>query len=212
MAATRNQYFLPLTIEFNEASFFVLLPNVASMDGYPRELYAGVVRRVEAVEGRTIFTVKEFLKLPDVESDVKKFLVGRVPPMGNRVLEIWSSSAENDALGISFASAVQKASKDSSARRQARLAKAPRLPSRVAVTTEIFVRNPDVVAEVLYQANGVCGRCEKPAPFAKKRGGSPYLEVHHKVQLAVDGEDTVENAIALCPNCHRELHHGQSES
>ena len=189
-------------------AFFVLLPNVASKDGYPRELYAGVVRRVKPVKDRTVFTVKKFLKLLDVESEVKKFLGGRVPPMGNRVLQIWSSYAENDDLGEKFAWAVRKSTKDSSARRRSRLARAPRLPSRVAVMTEVFVRNPDVVAEVLDQANGVCSRCKNCAPFTKKRDGSPYLEVHHKVQLADDGEDTVENAIALCPNCHRELHHG----
>jgi 5-methylcytosine-specific restriction protein A len=34
------------------------------------------------------------------------------------------------------------------------------------------------------------------------------LEVHHKKQLSEGGEDTVENAIALCPNCHREAHYG----
>jgi 5-methylcytosine-specific restriction enzyme A len=26
--------------------------------------------------------------------------------------------------------------------------------------------------------------------------------------LADDGPDIVENAVALCPNCHRRLHHG----
>lgn len=50
------------------------------------------------------------------------------------------------------------------------------------------------------------GRCNSEAPFIRRTNGSPYLEVHHKTPLAEDGEDTVENAIALCPNCHRELH------
>jgi 5-methylcytosine-specific restriction protein A len=38
------------------------------------------------------------------------------------------------------------------------------------------------------------------------------LEVHHKTPLSARGEDTVENAIALCANCHRELHYGASAS
>ncbi|WP_256325004.1 HNH endonuclease signature motif containing protein [Nitrosomonas sp. Nm132] len=42
----------------------------------------------------------------------------------------------------------------------------------------------------------------------RKHDGSPYLEVHHKIPLAFGGEDTVVNAIALCPNCHREAHYG----
>ncbi|WP_196607201.1 HNH endonuclease [Pectinatus frisingensis] len=33
-----------------------------------------------------------------------------------------------------------------------------------------------------------------------------YLEVHHVIPLSKDVDDTADNAIALCPNCHRELH------
>ena len=35
-----------------------------------------------------------------------------------------------------------------------------------------------------------------------------YLEIHHVKRLADDGSDRITNAIALCPNCHREFHHG----
>ena len=65
-----------------------------------------------------------------------------------------------------------------------------------------------MVVEVLGRADGSCERCKRSAPFTRKKDGTPYLEVHHIVQLANDGEDTVENALALCPNCHRELHYG----
>jgi 5-methylcytosine-specific restriction protein A len=73
---------------------------------------------------------------------------------------------------------------------------------------EVFARNPDVVAEVLERAGGRCEYCGCPAPFTKRSNGMPYLEVHHKIQLAHDGEDTVSNAVALCPNCHRKAHYG----
>lgn len=46
----------------------------------------------------------------------------------------------------------------------------------------------------------------KKAPFLRKKDNSPYLEVHHIITLANGVDDTVENAIAVCPNCHRELH------
>lgn len=65
--------------------------------------------------------------------------------------------------------------------------------------------NPDVVAEVLIRAKG---KCEKQAPFNGVSDGTLYLEVHHKIWLAKEGEDTIENAIAVWPNCHRELHFG----
>jgi 5-methylcytosine-specific restriction protein A len=70
-----------------------------------------------------------------------------------------------------------------------------------------YQRNPDVVAAVLERANGHCERCRNPAPFLRS-DGTPYLEVHHSIGLADGGPDTVANALALCPNCHRELHYG----
>ncbi len=95
--------------------------------------------------------------------------------------------------------------------RQARLERlknAQVFPSQHQTQVTVFERNPDVIAEVLYQANGKCQRCGADAPFKKRTNGQPYLEVHHKIPLMEDGPDNVENAIALCPNCHREMHHG----
>ncbi len=78
-------------------------------------------------------------------------------------------------------------------------------PRRVLVTQ--FQRDAAVKAWVLQQAAGICECCEKPAPF-KGTDGLPYLESHYVRQLAEGGADTVSNAVALCPNCHREIHYG----
>lgn len=90
-----------------------------------------------------------------------------------------------------------------------------RLAKRISVTPDsyetivrVFKRNADVIAEALILANGICGKCLKPAPFKRFSNGTPYLEVHHIKWLADGGEDTVANTIALCPNCHREMHYG----
>jgi 5-methylcytosine-specific restriction protein A len=32
------------------------------------------------------------------------------------------------------------------------------------------------------------------------------LEVHHIQWLSNDGDDTIDNIVALCPNCHRKMH------
>ncbi len=96
--------------------------------------------------------------------------------------------------------------------RRARLEKARREPRLRWVTALVFERNPDVVAEVLARAEGICERCRSPAPFRRLSDGSPYLEVHHRVQLAHGGDDTVANAEALCPNCHRRSHYGQLDA
>ena len=96
--------------------------------------------------------------------------------------------------------------------RKRRLRRASKKPEKLVVMTEVFARNADVVAEVLARAGGLCKRCGRAAPFIRARNDEPYLEVHHKIQLAHGGDDTVENACALCPNCHRELHHGKADT
>lgn len=99
--------------------------------------------------------------------------------------------------------------KDGDETRRRRLDVAPVYPEAVLVAARVFRRNADVIAEVLVQAAGVCQGCGREAPF-KRPDGTPYLEVHHRQPLAEGGADTVENAIALCPNCHRERHYGAS--
>jgi hypothetical protein len=93
-------------------------------------------------------------------------------------------------------------------------ASAPRPPAGVleprtaeATVTQVL-RNADVKAWVISQAEGRCECCGFEAPFSFP-DGRPYLEVHHIVRLADRGPDTIDNAVALCPNCHRELHYGQ---
>jgi hypothetical protein len=106
-----------------------------------------------------------------------------------------------------FEMAVREALQMSSAKRRERLASAPRLPQQTVVTTTVFVRNQYVAAEVLSRAGGRCEVWSEPAPFLRRVDGSPYLEVHHRKPLAAGGEDVVENAVAVCPNCHRAAHY-----
>lgn len=80
-------------------------------------------------------------------------------------------------------------------------------PARQVRSTEQFVRDATVVAYVLKAAGGDCECCSQPAPFTKPNG-MPYLEVHHVKRLASGGSDKISNAVAVCPNCHRRLHHG----
>ncbi|GIC76001.1 HNH endonuclease [Moritella sp. F3] len=93
-------------------------------------------------------------------------------------------------------------------KRRERLRKADKKPRKLTVTVTVYDRNPDVVAEVLLRAEGVCECCDSNAPFLRKSNKSHYLEVHHITPLSECGEDSVENSEALCPNCHREKHFG----
>ena len=71
-----------------------------------------------------------------------------------------------------------------------------------------YVRDPKVVAYVLRHSKGKCFDCKERGPFISRATGLPYLEVHHIQTLKEGGADIVENAVALCPNCHRKRHHG----
>ncbi len=90
------------------------------------------------------------------------------------------------------------------------LNKSSRKPKQTTVKQVVFQRNPFVVAEALFRANGYCEKCKKSAPFFRDNDKTPYLEVHHIVTLAEGGDDTIENVIALCPNCHRQAHYGKT--
>lgn len=113
-------------------------------------------------------------------------------------------------LHADFERAVATARSDTAEARRRRLAQAPRRPATITVTAEVFLRNHDVVAEVLERANGRCEICQREAPFISRKG-IPYLEVHHVVQLADGGDDTTTNAVAACPNCHRRAHYGRAD-
>lgn len=75
---------------------------------------------------------------------------------------------------------------------------------------EVFERNPYVVAAALKKSKGRCGCCGNEG--FEREDGSVYLEVHHVKRLADGGADKLENAAAVCPNCHRELHHGTKKA
>jgi 5-methylcytosine-specific restriction protein A len=81
-----------------------------------------------------------------------------------------------------------------------------RNPQRKFTETSVFVRDPAIVAEVLNLAEGICECCNLPGPF-QTSDGRMYLEVHHVRFLAQGGPDTLCNAVGVCPNCHRALHH-----
>ncbi len=69
-------------------------------------------------------------------------------------------------------------------------------------------RSEAVRAYVLARAAGVCEASDAPAPF-RRGDGTPYLEPHHIRQLSDDGPDHPAWVGAVCPACHREIHHGE---
>tara|TARA_B110000263_G_C15279470_1_gene497605 strand:+ start:415 stop:1164 length:750 start_codon:yes stop_codon:yes gene_type:complete len=85
-------------------------------------------------------------------------------------------------------------------------------PKSKIVKTVSYERDPKVVAWILKIAKGICEACNRIAPFIKDTDGQEYLEVHHVKRLADGGKDTINNAVALCPNCHKESHFGKNKA
>lgn len=125
-------------------------------------------------------------------------------------------TAQGEARGWSAEKAEPTADPDELAAAASELLKRPPSPvppagqttpaKTAAPPSERFLRSPQIVAWVLRDAAGMCECCGSPAPF-KRANGEPYLEVHHVRRLADGGTDTVQNAVAVCPNCHRLLHY-----
>jgi 5-methylcytosine-specific restriction protein A len=72
----------------------------------------------------------------------------------------------------------------------------------------LYRRSDSVKDYVLLRAEGVCESCREPAPF-KRRDGTPYLEPHHTTRVSDGGLDHPLFVGAVCPTCHREIHHGE---
>lgn len=68
-----------------------------------------------------------------------------------------------------------------------------------------FQRNQAIIELAKHIAQGVCQLCKENAPFCDNQG-KPFLETHHIEWLSNGGSDTIDNVIALCPNCHRKMH------
>jgi len=82
---------------------------------------------------------------------------------------------------------------------------ATKKPKKKKIKSDVFERNPYISELAKRRAKGKCQLCLSSAPFLTKLG-RPYLESHHVVWLANGGEDTIENTVALCPNCHKKMH------
>jgi 5-methylcytosine-specific restriction protein A len=80
----------------------------------------------------------------------------------------------------------------------------------VRVASRIYIARSQAVKNyALARAKGRCERCGRPAPFSTA-AGTPFLEVHHILRLADAGPDRIDAVAAVCPNCHREAHHGMN--
>lgn len=60
----------------------------------------------------------------------------------------------------------------------------------------------------LVRSEGICEACEQFAPFHTTKD-EPFLEVHHLTRLSDGGLDHPKHVAAICPNCHKRVHHSK---
>lgn len=77
---------------------------------------------------------------------------------------------------------------------------------RRPVSGMAFVRDPALRAKALQRAKGLCEYCGTRG--FRMENGTVFLETHHVVPLGEGGIDAESNIAAICPNHHREAHHG----
>ena len=73
------------------------------------------------------------------------------------------------------------------------------------VISHSYDRSHYISLYVKILSKGVCELCNNRAPF-NDSDGFPYLEGHHVKWMSKEGEDDINNVVALCPNCHRKMH------
>jgi 5-methylcytosine-specific restriction protein A len=94
--------------------------------------------------------------------------------------------------------------------RAAAIAASRELPEEGLNSKRTYFKRSAIVRDyVLARAKGICESCKNPAPF-RRRDGRPYLEPHHTHRLADGGPDHPNWVAAICPACHREIHHGEN--
>ena len=77
-------------------------------------------------------------------------------------------------------------------------------------------RDAKVAARALHLSKFKCAFDESHVSFTSKVTGEQYLEVHHLVPMKYQGKfevslDRESQLLALCPTCHRQIHHGTDE-
>lgn len=139
-------------------------------------------------------------RLPDTNGEMREAIRFELEPAGGSTIELDESLDE-----LTEAELYERAQKAATAGSSEGVTTSSGNSSRTTYTRS------DVVKRFARRvADGVCRGCGREAPFVDENG-EPFLEVHHLNRLSDGGPDDPDNVIALCPNCHRRVHHGQDK-
>ncbi len=95
---------------------------------------------------------------------------------------------------------------------QSKLARQP-----VSSTTGQYPRSALVAELAVKKAHYSCEVDATHQSFISASSGKPFVEVHHLMPMGKQGGfnislDQEANVIALCPNCHRAIHHANADT
>jgi 5-methylcytosine-specific restriction protein A len=80
-----------------------------------------------------------------------------------------------------------------------------------------FVRNPALAIKRFELAGYQCEADPAHRLFTSRASGQPFLEAHHLIPVALHSHfkgqslDVIDNIFAMCPMCHRAVHHAQCD-
>jgi len=176
--------------------------------------------------GRATYLAHHYEDRPDRNGDLRKAIIFELtletePPSS---MSPASSASSASGLGTSSAapaipplsaspsapSALQRGlwAQPLSQLRQTALLPPPLRATPKERRTNAYVRSEAVRVYVRRRAGGSCEGCGSAAPFVNRKN-RPYLEPHHVRRVSDGGPDHPRFVIALCPNCHRLVHHGK---
>jgi 5-methylcytosine-specific restriction enzyme A len=173
----------------------------SDINGVEVHLFEVEIEKEYIYQGRVVLSEKPYTEIqPDADGkdrDVVVFplMLSRATPLpfNHEIFEQSQKARERKARKLSLDELREKASRSHQ-----------RAGERKVQSIQ-YERDPYVALFTKRRANGFCDLCLKEAPFIDKNG-LPYLESHHIDWLSRGGSDSIENTVALCPNCHRKMH------
>jgi 5-methylcytosine-specific restriction enzyme A len=152
--------------------------------------------------GEFTYVNHTFRRGPDREGSDRRVIVFNLLPVGHELEYVAADDASRSQVTPQVLDIAQ-------ARKRALAAfVATEGEGGKQATRTLYVRTKAVKDYVLLRAGGDCESCREPAPF-ERPDGTPYLEPHHTTRVSDGGLDHPRFVGAICPTCHREIHHGR---
>jgi len=83
-------------------------------------------------------------------------------------------------------------------------------PNQLEQTIRVYPRNSTLRNYIKRRAEYSCEMPDCNYHGFLKKNGEPYIEIHHIIPLSEGGKDSIDNTVALCPNCHRAIHYSEN--